>query len=35
MALTGMVALVGFQSRDAHQGGDPAFAHATAGKPSQ
>jgi multidrug resistance protein len=35
MALTGMVALVGFQSRDAHQGGDPAFANATAGKPSQ
>ena len=33
MAITAMVAFTGFQSREAHEGGDPAFAKATAGKP--
>ena len=33
MATTALMAFIGFQSREAHEGGDPTFAKATAGKP--
>jgi multidrug resistance protein len=35
MAMTATIAFVGFQSREAHQGGDPAFASTTAGKSTE
>ena len=34
MAMTSLVAFIGFQSREAHAGGDPTSAKASAGKPA-
>jgi predicted MFS family arabinose efflux permease len=34
MACTALAAFIGFQSREAHEGGDPTYAKATTGQPS-